>query len=236
MKLGIMQPYFFPYIGYFQLIAAVDRFVLYDNVKYTKKGWVNRNRYLVGGKDAVFTIPLKGDSDFLEVRERLIAEDFDRRRLLARIGQAYGKAPFFEPAFALFSKAVSHPDRNLFGFVYQSIADVCKYVGITTPIVPSSGIAIDHSLRGEEKVVAICRATGASVYVNAIGGLEFYSREAFSAHGVTLKFLKSHPIEYPQFGAAFVPWLSILDVLMFNAPEAIRRFLANGYDLIGGPA
>jgi len=172
MKLGIMQPYFFPYIGYFQLIAAVDRFVLYDNVKYTKKGWINRNRYLVGGKDAVLTIPLKGDSDYLEVRQRLIAEDFDRRRLLARIEQAYRNAPYFEPAFALFAQAVSNPDRNLFGFVHQSIADVCGHLGITTPLVRSSEVAIDHSLRGEEKVVAICRETGASVYINAIGGLE----------------------------------------------------------------
>jgi hypothetical protein len=236
MKLGIMQPYFFPYIGYFQLIAAVDRFVVYDNVKYTKKGWINRNRYLLEGKETVFSVPLKGDSDFLEVRERLVAEDFDRQRLLARIGQAYRKAPFFEPAFALFANAVSNPDRNLFGFVHQSIADVCGYLGIETLIVPSSGIAIDHSLRGEEKVVAICQASGASVYINAIGGLELYSREAFAAHGVTLQFLKSRPIEYPQFGAAFVPWLSILDVLMFNAPEAIRGFLADGYELIGGPA
>lgn len=235
MKLGIMQPYFFPYIGYFQLIAAVDRFVLYDNVKYTKRGWINRNRYLRGGRDAVFTVPLKGDSDFLEVRGRLIAEDFDRRRLLAGIGQAYRKAPFFEPAFALFEKAVSNPDRNLFGFVHQSLADVCRYLGITTPIVPSSGIAIDHSLQGEEKVVAICREAGASIYINAIGGLELYSRGAFSAYGIALKFLKPHPIDYPQFGAPFVPSLSILDVLMFNAPETICGFLANGYDLIGEP-
>ena len=102
MKLAIMQPYFFPYIGYFQLIAAVDRFVLYDNVKYTKKGWINRNRYLLEGRDVVFSVPLKADSDFREVRERLVAEDFDRRGLLERIRQAYRKAPFFEPAFAVF--------------------------------------------------------------------------------------------------------------------------------------
>jgi hypothetical protein len=236
MKLGIMQPYFFPYIGYFQLIAAVDQFVLYDNVKYTKKGWINRNRYLVGGKDAVFTVPIKGDSDFLDVRDRLIADDFDRKNLLARIEQAYRKAPFFEPAFALFAKAVLNPDRNLFGFVSRSISDVCEFIGIATPIVPSSGIAIDHTLRGQEKVVAICRRTRASIYINAIGGLELYSPDAFAAHGIVLKFLESRPIEYPQLGAAFVPWLSILDVLMFNAPETVRGYLANEFQLIERPA
>ena len=236
MKLAIMQPYFFPYIGYFQLIAAVDRFVLYDNVKYTKKGWINRNRYLLEGRDAVFSVPLKHDSDFREVRERLVAEDFDRRGLLERIRQAYRKAPCFEPAFAVFEKAVSNPERNLFGYVRQSLADVCAYLGVTTPIVPSSEIPIDHSLRGEERVVAICRQQGASVYVNAIGGLELYSAAAFSAHGIELRFLKSHAIEYPQLGAAFVPWLSILDVLMFNSPDRVRGFLADGFDLVGGSA
>jgi hypothetical protein len=236
MKLGIMQPYFFPYIGYFQLVAAVDRFVVYDNVKYTKKGWINRNRYLLEGKDAVFTVPVKGASDFLEVRERFVAEDFDRQKLLARIGQAYRKAPFFEPAFALFSKAVSNPDRNLFGFVRQSIADVCGYLGITTAIVPSSSIAIDHSLRGEQKVVALCRATGASEYINAVGGLDLYSQDVFARQGIALRFLRSRPIEYKQLGAPFVPWLSILDVLMFNDADTTRGFLTDGYELIGGRA
>jgi len=236
MKLAIMQPYFFPYIGYFQLIAAADRFVLYDNVKYTKKGWINRNRYLLDGRDVVFSVPLEADSDFREIRERRVAEGFDRRGLLERILQAYRKAPFFEPAFAVFEKAVTNPDRNLFGFVRQSLAEVCAYLGVTTPIVPSSEIPIDHSLRGEEKVVAICRQQGASVYVNAIGGLELYRSAAFSAHGIELRFLKSRAIEYPQLGAAFVPWLSILDVLMFNSPETIRGFLADGFDLVGGAA
>lgn len=236
MKLAIMQPYFFPYIGYFQLIAAVDRFVVYDNVKYTKKGWINRNRYLLEGKDEVFTVPLKGGSDSLEVKERMIAEDFDRRRLLAKIAQAYRKAPFFEPAYALFSRAVSNPERNLFAFVRQSIADVCAYLGIDTPLVASSEILIDHSLKGEQKVIALCKESGASVYINAIGGLELYSHEAFSAQGIELWFLRARPIVYPQLGAAFVPWLSILDVLMFNAPETIDGLLRDGYELISGAA
>jgi hypothetical protein len=236
MKLGIMQPYFLPYIGYFQLIAAVDRFVLYDNIKYTKKGWINRNRFLLNGRDETFTVPLQAGSDFLDVRDRRVAADFDRRRLLARIGQAYRKAPFFEPAFAVFEKAVSNPEANLFAFIHRSILDACGYLGIATPIVPSSEIPVDHGLHGQDRVLAICRQQGARVYVNAIGGQELYSPAAFEAQGIELRFLKSRPVEYEQFGAPFVPWLSILDVMMFNSPQTIRGWLEDGFDLVGEPA
>lgn len=232
MKLGIMQPYFFPYIGYFQLLAAVDLFVIYDNIKYTKKGWINRNRFLQNGRDAVFTLPLKSDSDFLDVVDRRIAESFDARALLAQLSQAYRKAPFFEPVYALISTVLANPERNLFEFLRQSIEEVCRHLKIDTRIVRSSEVQIAPSLKGQEKVLAICQKAGASEYINPIGGQELYSLEAFAARGVALRFLKPTAIEYFQFGQPFVPWLSIIDVMMFNSPEEIREFLERGYELL----
>lgn len=227
-----MQPYFFPYIGYFQLIAAVDLFIVYDNIKYTKKGWINRNRFLQNGGDALFALPLQKDSDFLDVRDRNLAPDFNRDKLLNQFREAYRRAPHFEPVFAVLAKVVTSPETNLFRFLHTSIEEVCDYLGIETRIAVSSDIAIDHSLQGKEKVMALCRAVEANTYINPIGGRELYSKSEFAAQGIELKFLKSRPYEYPQFGGAFVPWLSIIDVMMFNPKEGIRECLTGNFDLI----
>jgi hypothetical protein len=232
MKVAIMQPYFFPYIGYFQLIAAVDLFVIYDNIKYTKKGWINRNRILRNGADCVFTVPLRKDSDSLDVRDRAVAADYDRGRLVNQLREAYRRAPHFQDGFSIVEKAVMAPLDNLFDYVHGSVAEVCRYLGIETRIVPSSRFAIDPALRAQDKVLALCEAASASIYVNAIGGQELYDREEFRGRSVDLKFLKTYPIEYPQFGDPFVPWLSIIDVMMFNPITRIREFLETRYELI----
>jgi hypothetical protein len=231
MKAAIMQPYFLPYIGYFQLISAVDLFVVYDNIEYTKKGWINRNRLLKNGVDQTFTIPLKSDSDFLHVGQREVSSDFRRDKLLNQIVEAYRKAPKFQAVMPLISNIVSFEERNLFRYVEFSIMEICRYAGITTPFVVSSALNIDHSLRSQEKVIAICNAVGASQYINPIGGLSLYSAERFRLSGIHLSFLKCVNQPYAQFGQTFVPSLSMLDVLMFNAPEDIRHMLKE-YELI----
>ncbi len=227
-----MQPYFFPYIGYFQLIGSVNLFVIYDNIKYTKKGWINRNRFLRNGAECVFTVPLRKDSDFLDVRDRAVAADFDRGKMVDQLREAYRRAPYFKEAFPIVEKSVMAPQDNLFEYIRNSVIEVCRYLGVGTRIVRSSSLAIDPTLKAQDKVLALCKAAGASVYVNAIGGQELYSREEFCASGVDLRFLKTHPIEYPQFGDPFVPWLSIIDVMMFNPVARIREFLETHYELI----
>jgi len=229
MRLAIMQPYIFPYIGYFQLIKYVDLFVVYDNIKYTKKGWINRNRYLKNGKDTIFSIPLKKDSDYLDVRNRMVSGNFDRRKLLNQIKEAYRKAPYFEYVFPLFEKIVTNNELNLFKFIHYSIEETCKVLNIATPIIVSSNVAIDHSLQNQDKVLAICCALGADMYINPIGGQELYSINSFASSGIDLKFLKSKPFEYTQFGAQFVPWLSIIDVMMFNSPQFIESSILKEY-------
>ncbi len=225
LTVAIMQPYFLPYIGYFQLIAASDKFIVYDNIKYTKRGWINRNRLLQGGEAAGFTIPIEADSDYRQVWERKIAADFRPEKLLARIDGCYRRAPYFNMVFPLIESIVQYPDRNLFGYLTNSIRRVCEYLGIDTEIKVASTIMADHQLRGQERVLAICKSLQADRYLNAIGGTELYSREEFDAQGVELRFLRSRPIEYPQFDGAFVPWLSIVDVMMFNSKQGISSML-----------
>lgn len=227
-----MQPYFFPYIGYFQLMAAVDMFIVYDNIKYTKKGWINRNRMLQHGKDVMFSLSLKSDSDYLNVSERELAADFNRDKLLNQFKAAYRPAPYFAQTFPLVEEIVRYQDRNLFRFLHHSIVRTCAHLGIATEIRISSSIAIDHGLKNQDKVLALCQAAGATSYVNAIGGMELYSQETFRAKGVDLKFIQSKPFEYPQFGNEFVPWLSIVDVMMFNSKEETLAGITANIDLI----
>ena len=232
MKLAIMQPYFFPYIGYFQLIAAVDLFIVYDNIKYTKKGWINRNRMLQNGKDVMFSLPLKSDSDYLDVCQRELSADFNRDKLMNQLKGAYRKAPFIEQTLPLVEHIVRCRDANLFGYLHNSIVKTCEHLGISTQIRASSDIAINHDLKNQDKVLALCDAVGSHNYVNAIGGKELYLRDMFQQKGVDLKFIQSKPFEYEQFGDAFVPWLSIIDVMMFNPLEAIQACVATNYELI----
>ena len=234
MKLAIMQPYFLPYIGYYQLIAAVDTFIVYDNIKYTKKGWINRNRFLLNGVDAHFTLPLKKDSDSLDVVERELTAEFDRSKLLNQFKGAYARAPYFTKTFPLLEDIVRCEERNLFSYIHHSIVEMCAHLGINTEIRSSSEITIDQRLKSQDKVLALCRALGAKTYINPIGGMELYAKREFSEHGIELEFIKAKPFEYFQFGAPFVPWLSIVDVLMFNPLEAIRDRIGTQYELVLG--
>jgi hypothetical protein len=227
-----MQPYFLPYIGYFQLIAAVDLFIVYDNIKYTKKGWINRNRMLQNGRAVMFSLPLRHDSDASDVSGRELAADFRPDKLLNQISGAYRSAPYFSQTFPLVEEVVRFEERNLFRFLHHSIAKTCRHLGLGTEIRPSSSVAANHSLTGEDRVLAICEALGASVYVNATGGRALYSRSEFRRRGMTLKFIESGPFEYAQFGGEFVPSLSIVDVMMFNSLDTVRKRIETDYDVI----
>jgi hypothetical protein len=232
MKIAIMQPYFFPYIGYFQLIAAVDLFIVYDNIKYTKKGWINRNRMLLNGKDAMFSLALKNDSDALDVCDRELAADFDRDKLINKIGNAYRHAPHFSTVFPLIERIIRYQEHNLFRYIYHSLTAICGHLGIKTDIRISSAIAIDHELKNQAKVLALCEAVGATSYINTIGGTELYSKDEFQQRGISLQFIRSRPFEYAQFENEFVPWLSVIDVMMFNPIARIRECIESNYDLI----
>ena len=227
-----MQPYFMPYIGYFQLIEAVDVFVLYDNIKYTKKGWINRNRMLLNDTDSMFSLPLKSASNVLHVVQRELAEDFNRKKLLSQFRGAYSRAPYFDKTFKLLEVIVGFEDNNLFEYIHHSLIKMCCHLGIETEIRASSTIPNILDLKGQEKVLSICGAMKADRYINAIGGIDLYNKEDFRARGIELQFIKSKPYEYAQFAAPFVPWLSIVDVLMFNPLSVVQDCIHSNFELI----
>lgn len=226
MKIAIMQPYFMPYMGYWQLMNVVDKYIIYDDVNYIKHGWINRNRILINGEPAYFHIPIVGGSqnkliNQIEVNseERLI------RKCLRTIELAYKRAPFFTIIYTLMEKIMFCNKDNISEYIIESLQVVCDYLDIRTELIASSTINKDVRLKAQDKIVSICKIIGATEYYNPIGGMELYSFTAFRKNGIKLKFLKMNDIKYQQFGNAFQRDLSIIDVMMFNSKEEIRKML-----------
>lgn len=222
-----MQPYFLPYLGYFQLMALCDVFVIYDNIQFTKKGWIHRNRMLLNGKDTLFSISLKSDSDYLDIDKRYISDGYvkDRSKILGQIRSGYGKAPFFAEVYPLMELIFNYEETNLFRYVYHSIVCIKEYLDIPTPLVISSSIDADHSLKGKDRVMDIIMKCDGDTYINPIGGVGLYDKAEFGDKGIGLHFHKMRPVTYPQFAHDFVPYLSVMDVLFFNHRDQVKEFL-----------
>lgn len=225
MKLGIMQPYFFPYIGYWQLMNAVDKYVVYDDINYIKGGWANRNNILVDGKPHRINLLLKKASPNKLFNETEILHDFDEKKLLKTISIAYAKAPYYNEVFPLITQILNNTEICLSKYLIDSFKIINQYIGITTDLIVSSELKKDCSLKGEDKVIHICKLLNADEYYNAIGGTELYNRERFAENNIELHFLKTNDIIYPQFKNEFVPNLSIIDMMMFNSKEQIKNML-----------
>lgn len=233
MKLGIMQPYFLPYIGYWQLLNAVDTYVVYDDVNFIKGGWINRNRILVQGRIQYMNVRMSGSSSFKQINEvRVDASETWRRKLLRTVEMAYRKAPYFSEVFPLFEHIVCQKETNLARFLFASIQEVAAFLHIDTKLLLSSDVSQNRSLHGEDRVLDICQSLDASEYFNAIGGQALYQTSHFAARGIALYFLQTEAHPYQQFGDTFVSNLSLLDVMMFNPLERIKKMLEE-YTLIG---
>lgn len=229
MKLAIMQPYLLPYLGYWQLMASVNKYVIYDDVTFIKGGWVNRNNMLLNGKKYLFTANIEKASSFQLINNLDIVGDF--WKLLKTIKQAYVKAPYFNDVFPLIISIMEYGDRNLAEFLTNSIKTIASYCGIAPDFIMSSSIEKNNELKGSDKVLHICKILEATTYVNAIGGKDLYSMKEFNENNIVLKFLKTNYIEYKQYEHKFIPGLSILDVLMFNSKNKINSMLKS-YELI----
>ena len=227
-----MQPYFFPYIGYFQLINAVDKFILYDDVTFIKQGWINRNYILANKQKQLISLPLSKSSS-----NKLISETFINKREIKRwykkfllsIEQQYKKSPNYKEVFGLIISIFEYINQTetISAFNKLSIERINEYLEIRTEIENSSGKYNNENLSGQDRIIDICKKENATIYINAIGGTELYDKEKFKNSNINLYFLKPKYISYKQQNNEFIPWLSIIDVMMFNSVEKIRIMLDN---------
>ena len=229
MRLGIMQPYFFPYLGYWQLLANVDKYVVYDDVTYIKGGWINRNNFLINGQKNLLTMQLEKASSYTLIKDIAIKDDLVK--FLKTIEMGYKKAPFFEDIFRLLKDICQCPDKKLGQFLFNSHIKICEYLGIDTELILSSSFEKHTELKGKDKVISICKQLGADEYINAIGGQELYDKKEFAENGIRLNFLQANLREYRQLKNEFVAGLSIIDIMMFNSKEEIKEML-NDFNLV----
>jgi len=235
MKVAIMQPYLFPYIGYFKLINAVDKFILYDNVEYTKKGWINRNRLLFNKKISTFGVPIKKSSDYINIKEKLISNNQNGERHIEKtlrlIEINYNKSKYFNEAYEIVNNCFRYKSLNLFDFIHNAITKILEYLEIKTNVIISSDLNIDNELSKENKVISICKSLNSTTYINAIGGFEIYNSNRFKNENINLRFLKSTDYVYHQGRKRFHVNLSIIDTMMHvNKYEIINEL--NNYNLI----
>jgi hypothetical protein len=225
-----MQPYFFPYIGYFQLVNAVDKFVFYDDVNFIKNGWINRNRILLNNQAKYLTVHLHGASSNKLIHEVGFTDNGDK--LKKTIVQAYRKAPQFSEVWPLIDIVLDYNTEIISELAAFTIIKICEYLRISNSFEFSRQKYSDTiTLRKEERLIEICKRNNSTEYINPIGGTELYEKAEFANHCINLHFLKTNPIQYRQFSEVFIPNLSIIDVMMFNSIEQIHEML-NKFELI----
>lgn len=235
MKIALMQPYFIPYLGYFQLIEAVDLFVLHDDVEYSKGGWTNRNRVLLAEGARLVTVSLERASDYALINQRRISESYDCKKMLRILRAAYGKAPHWQWIESRLPDIVCANTRSLLEFNSVGLARVCAALELDTPFVSASEILPNANSSGQQKVIDICRALGALEYVNPVGGMALYSGREFLANGIRLSFLRSRLSPYYQgTNKVFVPALSVLDALAWVGSADTSDLVRSDYDIIRG--
>ncbi|MEC9209138.1 MAG: WbqC family protein [Bacteroidota bacterium] len=223
MKIAVMQPYFFPYIGYWQLINSVDIFIIYDDVNFIKRGYINRNNILINNVKHLFTLALIKSSQNKKINEILIGEN--NKKILRTIEQSYLKAPFFHDIFPIIEDIFSNKEKDLSKFLGNSLQIFSKYLDINTKFEYSSMLENDKSLQAQDRLIEISKILNATDYINAIGGEQLYDKNAFSDAGINLSFIQTELINYKQFNNKFIPNLSIIDVMMFNSKEDIKEML-----------
>ena len=231
MKVAIMQPYFFPYIGYWQLIHAADCFVLFDDAQYIRHGWVNRNRVLKpGGGWQYILVPLKKHAATESIKNvQAHPEKQWKELIIGQLTHYKNKARYFEETNELVRDILfSNNEQRIAAINFVTIKKLSEQLDIKKTIILSSDQNFDYSCVSDagEWALRIGEQMGASEYINPVAGAELFSQEKFSSRNIKLSFLRPHEIVYSQRGA-FEPSLSIIDVLMFNGMEGTKTLLSH---------
>lgn len=217
MKIAVMQPYFLPHIGYFQMVNVVDTFVFYDNVTYIKNGWINRNR-VKGG--TIFTIPLKNQSSNRLIKDTEISwNPRTTKKLLKTIQQTYSKSPYFSKVYPIIEGLIYAQPKTISELAINSVTKFSDYMGINTKFKVASE---EEYLKGDDKVISlvnICNQENTNYYINPIGGQTLYDKSMFESHGITLNFIQTQPS------------LSVIDECFSKSKEELKTQL-NNYKLI----
>lgn len=234
MTLAGNQPYFLPYLGFWQLIHVADLFLLADDYDYIRHSWVNRNRILLNGRPHYLRVEVRSNKESrLIMDKQLVESPHAISDKLKTLEYAYLKAPCFADGYALAERILTWPERNLALFLEHSIREVCAYLGITTPFCHSSDIPGNSQFKREERIYDFCHRLGADTYVNLPGGQALYDFGEFARRGIRLRFIQPELKPYPQSGGPFVERLSILDAIMFNSREQLHEML-DDYTFIDG--
>lgn len=232
MKLGIMQPYPFPYIGYFELIARVDRWIAFDVVQYNRHSWMNRNRILHPAHGwQYFTIPVRKAAHGTRLTAVSVADrDEAERRILAQLDHYRRRAPYHGVVTDIVRDTFSRTRSDgLVALSLASLAAVTERLGIPFAAERCSALelALDDVEHAGQWALRIASALGASEYLNPPGGRELFRDDEWRAAGIRLSFTRMNQLRYDCKPYAFHENLSILDVLMWCSLGEINAYLCN---------
>lgn len=223
MKSAVMQPYLFPYLGYYQLVYAVDKFVFYDDVNFIKRGYINRNNILVNGQAQRFTVPVPGATQNKKINEFDFSEDV--RKVLKTIQMAYKKAPYFEFVYPIIEDVLTLPERTVTTICKASVEQVFNYLEIDKHFYISSELNYERDKSAADRLIDISKILSCSKYINSPGGIKLYDKDYFSEQDVELSFIKMTAGSYSQNQSEFIPYLSMIDVLMWNNKAQIKKLM-----------
>jgi hypothetical protein len=233
MQLGIMQPYFFPYLGYFQLIEVVDKWIVFDTPQYIRHGWVNRNRIMkFDGNDWMYiNVPLQKHSRDTAIKDVLIASNTQewQEKIYAQLLSYRKKAPHFSETMDVVTRCFNAGCDGISGLNIVVLKEVCAYLEIDFRFEIYSQMNLKHEPANDagEWALQISKACGADTYINPPGGREIFDPSKFKAAGINLRFLESELKQYNQRNGNFIAGLSVLDVMMFNSRDEIKELLSH---------